>query len=109
MIEFVCDGLKSVVAKLEMRESVVRKFSALVTEIHEQSRTAGRQLWQVALDRTEFASGDEGTLEAIARSGARLVVPVLGIEIDGAGEVWHLVEKPLTVGTDVTGCVTAHV
>jgi NAD kinase len=85
---------------------VARRFSALVTEIHEQSRTAGRQLWQVALNRTEFAVGDGGTLEAVARSGARLVLPVLSIEIDAAGEVWHLVEKPLTVGTDITGCVT---
>ncbi|HEX7158392.1 MAG TPA: hypothetical protein VF214_05240 [Edaphobacter sp.] len=107
MIELVSDGLKSVVVKLEVKESVSRRFSALVTEIHEQSRTAGRQLWQVALDRTEFAVGDEGTLEAVARSGARLVVPVLSVEVGAAGEVWHMLEKPLTIGTDVTGCVTA--
>ena len=88
---------------------MAKRFSTLVTEIHEQSRIAGRQLWQVALDRTEFAVGDEGTLEAVARSGARLVVPVLSVDVDAAGEVWHVVEKPLTVGTDVTGYVMSRV
>jgi hypothetical protein len=78
-------------------------FAAVVTEIHEQSRAGGRQLWRLTLDRTEFASGDRGTLEAVARSGARLVVPVLAVELDAVGEVWHIVEKPLTVGTEIVG------
>lgn len=81
------------------------EFHTVVTDIHEQSRVGGRQLWQVALSRTEFGAGDEGTLEAVARSGARLVVPVLRVEVDAAGEVWHFVEKPLTAGTAVTGRV----
>jgi len=85
------------------------EFTAVVTEIHEQSRVKRRQMWQLALDRTEFSEGDEGMLEAVARSGARLLVPVLGVEVDRAGEVWHLVEKPLTVGTEVTGRVTPRV
>ena len=88
-----------------MNVTMSAEFKAVVTEIHEQSRVAGRQLWQIALDRSEFGEGDRGTLEAIARSGARLVVPVIHIEVDAAGEVWHLVEKPLTVGTEVTGSV----
>ena len=74
-------------------------------DIREQSRLAGRQRWQMALDRTEFAVGDRGVIEAIARSGARLEVPVLDVEVDDAGEVWHLVEKPLAAGTAVTGRV----
>jgi hypothetical protein len=82
------------------------EFMAVVTEIHEQSRAGRRQLWQLALSRTAFTSGDEGILEAVSRSGARLAVPVLSVEVDAAGEVWHLVEKPLTVGTEVTGHVT---
>ena len=80
------------------------EFAAEVIDIREESRVAGRRRWQMALDRTEFAAGDVGVLEAVARSGARLVVPVLGVVMD-AGEVWHLVEKPLAAGTAVTGRV----
>jgi hypothetical protein len=81
------------------------EFSSVVTDIREESRVAGRQRWQMALDRTEFVVGDTGVLEAVARSGARLLVPVLGVVLDAAGEVWHLVEKPLAAGTAVTGRV----
>ena len=80
-------------------------FTAVVTDIREESRVAGRQRWQMSLDRTEFRAGDVGELEAVARSGARLLVPVLGVEVDAAGEVWHVVEKPLAAGTTVTGRV----
>ena len=71
----------------------MRDFSCVVTDILEESRVAGRQRWQVALDRTEFVVGDIGVLEAVARSGARLVVPVLDVVVDTAGEIWHVVEK----------------
>jgi alanyl-tRNA synthetase len=60
----------------------------------------------MALDRTEFGAGDVGVLEAVARSGAKLVVPVLGVVVE-AGELWHVVEKPLAAGTAVTGRVAA--
>jgi hypothetical protein len=88
-----------------MRNLTVKEFSAVVMDIREESRVAGRQRWQMALDRTEFVAGDAGELEAVARSGARLVVPVLGVVMDAAGEVWHVVEKPLAAGTRVTGRV----
>jgi hypothetical protein len=81
------------------------EFSAVVTDIREESREASRQRWQMALDRTEFVAGDVGILEAVARSGTRLVVPVLGVVMDASGEVWHVVEKPLAAGTTVTGRV----
>lgn len=84
------------------------EFTAVVTDIREESRTAGRQRWQMALDRTEFGAvtgEDVGVMEAVARSGARLVVPVLGVVVDAAGEVWHVVEKPLAAGTAVTARV----
>jgi hypothetical protein len=90
------------------RVGEVLEFAAVVTDIREESRVAGRQRWQMALDRTEFGVGvgrDVGVLEAIARSGVRLVVPVIGVDVDSAGEVWHLVEKPLAAGTAVTGRV----
>jgi len=82
----------------------VSEFAAEVIDIREESRVAGRQRWQMALDRTEFVVGDVGVLEAVARSGARLVVPVLGVVMD-AGDVWHVVEKPLAAGTAVVGRV----
>ncbi len=82
----------------------MNEFFGVVTDIREESRVAGKQRWQMALDKTEFAVGDVGMLEAVARSGARLVVPVLGVVVD-RGEVWHVVEKPLAAGTAVTGRV----
>jgi hypothetical protein len=84
----------------------VNEFSGVVTDIREESRVAGRQHWQMALDRTEFVAGDVGMLEAVARSGAKLIVPVHCVVMDGAGEVWHVVEKPLAAGTRVTGRVS---
>lgn len=83
------------------------KFEAVVVDIREESRVEGRQRWQMALDRTEFGVGDIGELEAVAPSGVRLLVPVLGVVVDAAGEVWHMVEKPLAAGTAVTGSVNA--
>jgi hypothetical protein len=84
----------------------VISFSAVVMDIREESRVAGRQRWQVALDKTEFGVGAMGVLEAVSRSGARLVVPVLGTVVDAEGEVWHVVGKPLAAGTVVTGQVS---
>ena len=84
----------------------MNEFSGVVTDIREELRVAGRQRWQMALDRTEFVAGDVGMLEAVARSGAKLAVPVLGVVKDAAGEVWHVVEKPLAAGTRVTGRVS---
>ena len=82
----------------------MNSFKATVTDIREESRIAGRVRWQLLLDHTGFAQGTSGTLEAIARSGARLIVPVLIVQQDASGEVWHVVEKPLAAGTAVT-CV----
>lgn len=79
-------------------------FSATVVDIVEERREAGGQRWQVLLDMTEFRAGDVGTLEAVARSGARLSVPVLGV-VERGGELWHQVEKPLLQETAVTGHV----
>jgi alanyl-tRNA synthetase len=78
-------------------------FTAVVTDIREESRIAGRHRWQIALDHTDFSPGTTGELQAVARSGARLVVPVLDTIVDLTGQVWHVVEKPLAAGTTVTG------
>ena len=79
------------------------EFAAVVMDIRLESRVGGAALWQILLDGTGFRAGDTGVLEAVAPSGARLVVPVLRVEVDDAGEVWHVVEKPLGAGTVVTG------
>jgi alanyl-tRNA synthetase len=78
-------------------------FEAEVTEIHEASREGGVSLWQIGLDHTEFRAGDSGRLVATARSGAELQVPVLSVETDAAGAVWHYVRKPLLAGIRVRG------
>lgn len=82
-----------------------REFQAIVTNIREERRIHGRVRWQVTLDRTEFQAGDQGHLLAVARSGARLEIPVLAIHVDPAGEIWHVIEKPLASETPVTGSV----
>jgi alanyl-tRNA synthetase len=90
-----------------MSAGVSVEFAATVVDIREESRRDGRQRWQMELDRTEFCAGDVGVLEAVAPSGVRLSVPVLEVVVDGGGEVWHVVEKPLAAGTTVTGRVGA--
>jgi hypothetical protein len=81
-------------------------FDAEVTEIYESARGGCGSLWQIVLNRTEFSAGDSGMLRARARSGAELEVPVLNVETDMAGVVWHFVRKPLAAGTLVRGEVS---
>ncbi len=88
-----------------------RSFHAVVDDLREQQRLAGRVLWQMALSTSTFAPGDTGTLVAVSRKGTRIEIPVLRVEHDSSGRLWHIVEKPLAAGTDVTGEVNtpAHV
>jgi hypothetical protein len=78
------------------------EFTAVVTDIRLESREGGAVRWRMTLDNTRFAAGDTGILEAVSRTGTRIEVPVLAV-IDDAGDIWHIVEKPLAAGTDVTG------
>ena len=86
-------------------------FAAVVTDIRLESRTGGRARWQMALDRTDFKASNEGeltgVLEAVSPSGLRLRVPVLGV-LEEDGVIWHIVDKPLTEGTSITGWVGEH-
>jgi hypothetical protein len=83
----------------------MNEFVAEVVDIRLESHVGGRQRWQMLLDRTNFsAAAGTGMLEAVARSGALLEVPVLGVVMEGE-TVWHMVEKPLAAGTAVTGRV----
>ena len=83
----------------------IEEFSAVVTDIRLESRDADTVRWRMTLDRTSFAAGDVGVLAAVSRTGTRIEVPVLAVN-DDAGDIWHIVEKPLAAGTDVTGRVT---
>jgi hypothetical protein len=83
----------------------MRDFAGVVTDIHLESRIEGVARWQMAVSNSTFKAGDVGVLEAVARSGTRLVVPVLSAVEDVEGEVWLVVEKPLAAGTEVTGRV----
>ena len=97
------------VERLYYFDSFLQKFSARVTDIRELSRTDGQSVWQVALDRSAFypTSGgqphDVGFLRATSRNGAVLEVPVIAVEEDEHGEVWHQTLKPLLAGTEVSG------
>ena len=86
-------------------------FEAHVSDIREVSRSQGKSLWQIALDRSAFypTSGgqphDTGMLIATSPGGALLEAPVLAVEEDEQGEVWHTTPKPLLAGTVVRGHV----
>jgi hypothetical protein len=86
-------------------EAEMKEFVGVVTDIRLESRSEGVARWQMAVSGSTFETGDSGVLEAVARSGTRLVVPVLRVTVDDEGEVWHVVEKPLAAGTEVTGRV----
>jgi alanyl-tRNA synthetase len=86
-------------------------FEAHVADIREVSRSQGRSLWQIALNRSAFypTSGgqphDTGLLTATSSGGALLEAPILAVEEDAHGQIWHTTPKPLLAGTAVRGYV----
>ena len=97
--------------RLYYADPSLASFDARVSDIREVSRTEGRSLWQIALDRSAFypTSGgqphDTGLLTATSSGGALLQAPILAVEEDEHGEVWHTTPKPLLAGTAVRGYV----
>ncbi len=97
--------------RLYYADPSLANFEAHVSDIREVSRSQGKSLWQIALDRSAFypTSGgqphDTGMLIATSPSGALLEAPVLAVEEDEQGEVWHYTPKPLLAGTAVRGHV----
>jgi alanyl-tRNA synthetase len=97
--------------RLYYADPSLASFDALVSDIREVSRTDGRSLWQIALDRSAFypTSGgqphDTGVLTATSPGGALLEAPILAVDEDEHGEVWHTTPKPLLAGTPVRGYV----
>jgi alanyl-tRNA synthetase len=101
----------TVAERLYYNDSFLCSFTATVTDIREYSRENRQSLWQVALDRSAFypTSGgqpfDLGLLRATSRQGSLLELPVVNVEEDEQGEVWHFVQKPLIAGTQIEGSV----
>jgi alanyl-tRNA synthetase len=97
--------------RLYYADPSLASFDAQVSDIREVSRTQGRSLWQIALDRSAFypTSGgqphDTGMLTATSSGGVLLEAPILAVEEDEQGEVWHTTPKPLLAGTAVRGYV----
>ncbi len=97
--------------RLYYADPSLASFEAHVSDIREVSRSQGRSLWQIALDRSAFypTSGgqphDTGVLTATSSGGALLEAPILAVEEDEQGEVWHTTPKPLLAGTAVRGYV----
>jgi alanyl-tRNA synthetase len=97
--------------RLYYADPSLSSFDAHVCDIREVSRSQGRSLWQIALDRSAFypTSGgqphDTGLLTATSSGGALLEAPILAVEEDEQGEVWHTTPKPLSAGTAVRGYV----
>lgn len=80
-------------------------FESRVADIRLESRVGLTAIWLMSLDRTEFKPGDTGVLEAVTRSGTRLLIAVTDVTRDADGVVWHMTEKPLAAGTDVVARV----
>ena len=97
--------------RLYYADPSLASFDAHVSDIREVSRTEGRSLWQIALDRSAFypSSGgqphDTGMLTATSSGGALLEAPILAVDEDEHGEVWHTTPKPLLAGTPVRGFI----
>ena len=80
-------------------------FRAVVDDVREQRRVAGRAVWQLLLSETRFREGDQGRLMATSRTGNRLELRVLRVEAEQGGRLWHVVDKPLGIETEVEGRV----
>src|SRR4051794_2459484 len=97
--------------RLYYDDPFLMEFSARVEDVRELTRAGTQSTWALRLDRTAFypTSGgqpfDRGVLEAQARSGAKLELPVLDVNEDEAGEVWHVTEKVVEPGIEVRGMI----
>lgn len=76
-----------------------------MTDIRQHSGSGAEAVWWMSLDQTAFGVGDTGVLEAVTRAGAKLEIPVKAVVKDDNGKLWHVVDKPLAAGTEVSGKV----
>lgn len=81
--------------RLYYEQTYLKEFKAVVTNVHPHGES-----WAVSLDRSAFypTSGgqpyDTGTLNGHA---------VSDVFVDDQGEVWHVIQAPLTPGEEVLG------
>lgn len=93
--------------RLYYSDSFLTTFDAAVTGVRELARSQGESTWRLSLDRTAFyptGGGqpfDTGVLHAASPNGAVLEIPVVEVEEDEEGAVWHLVRNPLAAGTHI--------
>ncbi|MGA8531321.1 MAG: DHHA1 domain-containing protein [Acidobacteriaceae bacterium] len=99
----------SIAERLYYKDSFLKSFKAVVMDVRELASGQGESVWQLAFDRTAFYpdSGgqpcDTGVTRATSPGGVTLEIPVESVEEDEHGQVWHVVRKPLSIGTHVEG------
>jgi alanyl-tRNA synthetase len=95
--------------RLYYKDSFLRSFTAIVTDVRELASRQGESVWQLAFDRTAFypdsggQPSDTGIIRATSPGGVTLEIPVESVEEDEHGQVWHVVRKPLSTGTHIEG------
>jgi len=89
-------------------DSFATSFSGAVTEVRPPAQSSDESFWKVRLNRSAFypSSGgqpfDTGELIASADGSVRNI-PVIQVEEDDEGAVWHFIAQPLAPGTPVEG------
>jgi alanyl-tRNA synthetase len=93
--------------RLYYSDPFLRTFTATITGAREAAGPERGSVWQVTLDRSAFypTSGgqpfDTGLLRTVSAAGAHIDIPVEQVEEDDAGTVWHSVNQPLQLQTQV--------
>lgn len=101
--------MSSVPERLFWSDPFRSSFDARVTAARESFQQPDGAKWQIALDRTSFyptGGGqpcDHGTIVASLPGGEHLSVPVVAVEQDENGEIWHSLSQPLPSGAALPG------
>jgi alanyl-tRNA synthetase len=93
--------------RLYYSDPFLRSFAARIVNVRPSGATPSGSMWQVSLDHSAFypTSGgqpfDTGLLRTTWSTGSRLEIPVDQVEEDDNDTVWHLIQQPLAIGTEV--------
>lgn len=97
--------IDSVPERLYWTDSFMPGFEARIADVRQSPQGSDGALWQIALDRTAFypAGGgqpcDFGSFTTISPGGETQSVPVIAVDEDESGEIWHTTPQRLAVGT----------